>query len=258
MRFASLGSGSDGNGLIIEAGTSRVLLDCGFSVRDASRRLARLGLSPEKLSGIIVTHEHSDHAGGVFALARRYALRVWITHGTLSALREFDAEVDCGVSVTLIRGEAEFAVGDLALLPFTVPHDAREPVQFTASDGARSLGVLTDTGCKTPHLEEVLSGCDALVLETNHDADMLRAGQYPPALKARIAGRYGHLDNASSAAILAALDRSRLQHVVAAHLSKQNNTPELARAALAAVLDCRDAWVGVASQEDGFDWRDIV
>ena len=258
MRFASLGSGSEGNGLVIEAGTSRVLLDCGFSLREASRRLARLGLAPGDLSGIIVTHEHSDHAGGVFALARRYALQVWITHGTLSALRECDGAADRGVSVTLIRGEAGFTVGDLALLPFTVPHDAREPVQFAASDGARWLGVLTDAGCTTPHLEEVLSGCDALVLETNHDAEMLRAGQYPPALKARISGRYGHLDNASSAAILAALDRSRLQHLIAAHLSKQNNTPQLARAALAAVLDCREEWVGVASQEEGFGWRDII
>ena len=258
MRFASLGSGSQGNGLVMEAGGSRVLLDCGFSVRETSRRLLRLGLAPADLSGIIVTHEHDDHAGGVFALARRFGLPVWITHGTLSSLRESDPEADRGASVTLIRGEAGFSVGDVEVYPFTVPHDAREPVQFSLSDGSRRLGVLTDVGCATQHLQKVLSGCDALVLETNHDAGMLSAGDYPPALKARIAGRYGHLDNASSAAILESIKHSRLQHVIAAHLSQQNNTPELARAALAAALGCEAGWVEVASQEEGFGWRDIA
>lgn len=258
MRFASLGSGSEGNGLVIEAGRSRLLLDCGFSTRDALRRLARLGIEPASLSGIIVTHEHSDHAGGVFGLARRYALGVWITHGTLSALRAEDASIGEEVAISIIHGGTAFALGDLEVLPFTVPHDAREPVQFAISDGASRMGVLTDAGCATPHMEQVLSGCDALVLETNHDAQMLRDGDYPQALKARIAGRYGHLDNDASAALLAAIDRSRLQHVVAAHLSRQNNTPARARAALAAVLGCGDDWVAVASQEDGFDWRAIA
>ncbi len=258
MRFASLGSGSEGNALVIEAGTTRILLDCGFSLREASRRLARLGLMPDELSGVIVTHEHSDHAGGVFGLARRHGLGVWSTHGTLSALREYDGEVADGLQVTVIQGGEGFSVGDLAFLPFTVPHDAREPVQFVAFDGVRRLGVLTDVGCTTPHLEKTLSGCNALVLEANHDAEMLRTGQYPPALKARIAGRLGHLDNSASAAILSALDRSRLQHVLAAHVSKHNNTPALARAALTSALGCSEDWVTGASQEDGFGWRDIA
>ncbi|MBI2317259.1 MAG: MBL fold metallo-hydrolase, partial [Betaproteobacteria bacterium] len=130
MRFASLGSGSDGNGLLIEAGDTRLLLDCGFSPRETARRLSRLGVAPADISGVVVTHEHADHAGGVFAFARRHALRVWMTHGTLLSLRELDEASDRGLSVELIRGEAGFAICDLALLPFTVPHDAREPVQF--------------------------------------------------------------------------------------------------------------------------------
>jgi len=170
---------------------------------------------------------------------------------------EIDPAAGASADVTLIHGEAGFPVGDLQVFPFTVPHDAREPVQYVLSDGARRLGVLTDTGCATPHVEEVLSGCEALVLEANHDVDMLRRGDYPPALKARIAGRYGHLDNAPAGKILSAIDRSRLQHVVAAHLSKKNNTPTLARAALAGALGCEEDWIAVASQDDGFGWREI-
>jgi phosphoribosyl 1,2-cyclic phosphodiesterase len=258
VRFASLGSGSEGNGLVVEAGATRLLLDCGFSPRDTTRRLARIGLDPADLSGIIVTHEHSDHIGGVFSFARRFGLPVWITHGTYAAMREPDPQAGASVEVTLIHGEAQFAVGDLQVHPFTVPHDAREPVQYVLSDGARRLGVLTDTGCTTPHVEEMLSGCEALVLEANHDPELLRRGDYPPALQARIAGRFGHLDNAAAGEILSAIDRSRLQHVVAAHLSKKNNTPALARAAFAAALGCEEAWVGVANQDEGFGWRKIT
>jgi phosphoribosyl 1,2-cyclic phosphodiesterase len=257
VRFASLGSGSEGNGLVVEAGVSRLLLDCGFSAREAMRRLARIGLDPADLAGILVTHEHSDHIGGVFSLARRFGLPVWITHGTFAAMREEAPDAGASVEVTLIHGEGQFAIGDLQVFPFTVPHDAREPVQYIVSDGACRLGVITDAGCSTPHVEEMLSGCEALVLETNHDLDMLRRGDYPPTLQARIAGPFGHLDNASAGQILSAIDRSRLQHVVAAHLSRNNNKPELARGALAAALGCEENWVAVASQDEGFGWRAI-
>ncbi len=256
-RFASLGSGSKGNGLIFESGASRILLDCGFNVRDAGARLARLGLSPSELSGIIVTHEHSDHVSGVFPLARRFGLPVWLTHGTLAAVRESGRDVDQGVSCTVIHGNTAFSIGDAQVQPFTVPHDAREPVQFVLSDGACRLGVITDTGGSTPHIESILSGCDALVLEANHDLDMLRNGVYPSWLKARVAGRLGHLDNGASAGLLANLDRSRLKHVIAAHLSAQNNTVDLVRAALTDVLGCEPGWLGIADQAEGFAWRDI-
>jgi phosphoribosyl 1,2-cyclic phosphodiesterase len=257
VRFASLGSGSQGNALVVEAGTTRVLLDCGFPVRETVARLARIGLAAEDLSGIIVTHEHGDHADGVFPLARRFSLPVWLTHGTLVALRETAAAGDADCRVNCLRSDEDCAIGDVLAQPYTVPHDAREPVQYVLTDGARRLGVLTDTGCSTAHIEASLSGCDALVLECNHDLDMLMNGEYPPALKARVAGRLGHLDNRASAALLAALDRSRLKHVIAAHLSQKNNTPELAREALAAVLDCAEEWVAVATQGEGFGWREL-
>ncbi len=143
-----------------------------------------------------------------------------------------------------------FAIGDLEVRPFPVPHDAREPVQFVVTDGAHRLGVLTDIGVITPCVEASLTGCDALVLECNHDLDLLAGSDYPPSLKQRIAGRFGHLHNEASAALLAALDTSRLQHVIAAHLSQQNNTPDKARAALAGALACAADWIGIADQAE--------
>ncbi len=256
MRFASLASGSRGNCLVAEAGATRVLVDCGLSPRETERRLARLGLAPAELSAILVTHEHDDHVGHAYPFAARHALPVYLTHGTRRAQEDAGAAAD-GVELRLIEGRAPFAVGDVRVEPFTVPHDAREPVQFVLGDGARRLGVLTDLGTSTAHVETVLSGCDALVLETNHDLDLLWGGDYPKWLKERIGGPFGHLDNAAAGRLLAALERSRLKHVVAAHLSQQNNTAALARAALAQALDCEADWVGVATQDEGFGWRDL-
>lgn len=256
MRFASLGSGSDGNALVVEAGASCLMVDCGFSVREATRRLARLGLAVSSLTGLLVTHEHDDHAGGVFALARAAAAPVWITRGTLAALREADPRVDEGVEVRLLAGGLAQALDGIEVRPFTVPHDAREPVQYVFDDGRVRLGVLTDLGHPTAHVASMLSGCDALVLECNHDADMLAGGSYPDWLKRRIGGKHGHLSNAQAAELLAVLDRSRLRHLVAAHLSRSNNRPELALAALESVLGGRPEWLGVAAQASGFDWRE--
>jgi phosphoribosyl 1,2-cyclic phosphodiesterase len=256
IRFASIASGSKGNCLVVEAGRTRVLVDCGLSAAEAGRRLGRLGLAASDIGAVLVTHEHDDHAGGAFAFAAAQRVPVYLTHGTLRAVREAGRAVD-GVETRVLDGRSALAVDDLSVQPYTVPHDAREPVQFVLSDGAFRLGVLSDIGAPTAHVEQTLSGCDALVLECNHDLDMLWAGGYPRRLKERIAGPFGHLDNATSARLLAALDRSRLQHVVAAHLSEQNNRPELARRALAGALGCEDGFVGVATQEGGFSWREV-
>jgi len=161
------------------------------------------------------------------------------------------------VKLQYVNGTEKLALGDLQVQPFTVPHDAREPVQYLLSDGAARLGVLTDIGASTVHVEQVLSGCEALVLECNYDAAMLAAGAYPKWLKERIAGPFGHLDNAQAERLLGALERSKLKHVIGAHLSQQNNRPELARAALARALGCEEDWIGLATQDDGFDWRSV-
>lgn len=257
MRFASLGSGSAGNGLVIEADDTRLLLDCGFSLRDSIARLARLQLTPQQLTAILITHEHDDHASGAFKLANKFGIPVWLTHGT-HAMLERQLPTRPSFECRLIDGHSAFAIGDVGVQPFPVPHDAREPVQFAFEHGGCRLGVLTDTGTPTPHIEQMLSGCAALVLECNHDRDMLLNGPYARSLKQRVGGRLGHLDNASAAALLARLDNRRLQHIIAAHLSSKNNLPELARAALSAVLNCAPEWIGVADQQTGFAWRSVT
>ncbi|MCU9955517.1 MULTISPECIES: MBL fold metallo-hydrolase [Burkholderia] len=254
MRFASLGSGSEGNALVVEASsgttTTRVLLDCGFSAKEVERRLGRLNLGIDDLDAILITHEHSDHVGSALTLARRASLPLYMSWGTARAVGADEADVDLHV----LWGDETAAIRDLAVMPYTVPHDAREPLQFVFMDGASRLGVLTDVGMATPHITAVLSGCDALVLESNHDTAMLAASRYPQSLKARIGGNHGHLSNDAAADILASLERSRLQHLVAAHLSQQNNLPELARQAFAGVLGTSGEEVVVATQDAGFDW----
>ena len=254
LRFASLASGSDGNALVAEADGTCLLLDCGLNLRDTERRLARLGLEPSAIRGILVTHEHGDHAGRVFDFAAAHGVTVYLTYGSLVAL-EAEGKVIAGVRLSILTSREPLAIDGVEVRPFTVPHDAREPVQFVLSDGAARLGVLTDIGVGTPHVVEMLSGLDALVLECNYDRDMLWNGAYPRWLKERIAGAFGHLDNAESARLLAALDRSRLKHVVAAHLSQQNNRPELARRALAGAMGCDESSIALATQNDGCDWR---
>ena len=254
MRFASLGSGSEGNGLVVEVGDTRVLIDCGFRARDTVARLARLGLAPDSIAAILVTHEHADHIGGVASFAARFRIPVWLTFGTLEMAGERFARLP---RVYGFDSRDTFAVGMIEVRPFPVPHDAREPVQFVVGDGAHRLGVLTDIGTTTRYVEASLSGCDALVLECNHDLGMLEDGDYPWPLKQRIASRLGHLHNEAAAALLRALDTSRLKHVVAAHLSQQNNTPDKARAALSNALNCAPDWIGIADQHDGFAWRSM-
>lgn len=253
IRFASLGSGSSGNATIVERGKTRVMMDCGFGIAETKERLARLGLVPSDLTAIVVTHEHDDHLGGVAAFAKRHAIPVYLTRGTAQWLpEEFPIPL-----VRIIGSHTAFAIGDLEVEPFPVPHDAREPVQYVFGDGAARVGVVTDLGCTTAHVEEKLTRCDALVLECNHDLDMLMTGSYPVSLKHRVSGRFGHLSNRDAGALVANLDCSRLKHIVAAHLSKQNNTTALAVAAMAAALGCEHAWVGIADQEAGFGWREI-
>ncbi len=252
MRFALLGSGSRGNGMVIEVGRSLVLLDCGFSMSQVKMRLATLGKRPEELTAVVVTHEHSDHVAGVAALARNFDLEVWATPGTAQA-----AGLGKLATCRLFDCHAPFDLDEVEAMPFPVPHDAREPSQLVFGDGARRLGVLTDVGSLTPHIAECLDGCDALVLECNHDPALLAAGDYPPSLKQRVGGRHGHLNNGQAAELLGRLDGTRLQHVVAAHLSEKNNRPELAREALAGALGCETEWIAVADQDAGLGWREV-
>lgn len=254
MRFASLGSGSRGNAALIRAGDTTVLVDCGFSAAEAQRRLAQLGTEPEAIAAILVTHEHADHSAGVARLARRHGLPVWATPGTARFWEKNGGPPE----LHLFSCHDAFTIGDLCVRPFPVPHDAREPSQFVFEDGVHRVALLTDTGCSTPHIEEHIGGVDALLLECNHDPAMLAGSRYSAALKRRVGGRFGHLSNMQAAALLERIDCSRLQHVAAMHLSQENNTPELARTALAVALGCAPDWIAVADQIQGLSWRELA
>lgn len=254
MRFACLGSGSRGNAWLVATASTMLMVDCGFSLRQTVHRLRRLDVEVGEIDGVLLTHEHTDHVRGAAHVAARADCPVWLTPGCLAVL---EAQGAAPERVELLDGDAETGIADLAVRTFPVPHDAREPVQYVLSDGRARLGMLTDAGHVTEYMVARLGECDALVLECNHDIDLLRGGTYPAALKARILGAYGHLDNGSAADLLGRLGRDRLRHVVAAHLSGQNNTPSLARAALARVLDCTPGEIGVADQTEGLGWREI-
>jgi len=257
LRFRSLGSGSAGNATLVEAraGTTvtRLLIDCGLGLRQLDARLAQAGLSAADLDGLFITHEHGDHIGSARALALREGLPIWMSRGTHDAL---DAPDFAGL-LRRARDTETIALGDLEIRPFTVPHDAREPLQLTCTDGASRLGVLTDLGHATPHLTDALTGCHALLLECNHDPALLAASRYPAFLKQRVGGPQGHLSNASAAALLDRLRHPGLRHVVAAHLSEQNNRPALAQSALALVLGCRAEEIAVADAVSGCAWLGI-
>jgi len=238
--------------MLIESGRTRLMLDNGFSVREAERRLGSLGVAASSIDAVLVTHEHSDHINGVGAFARKYGLDVYATRGTLNCHRLGELP-----DTKVISSHSPFSIGDIYINPFPVPHDAREPCQFIFGDGNRRLGILTDTGSSTVHIEEQLSGCDALVLECNHDVDMLADGDYPYNVKLRVAGDYGHLNNEQAASLLQRIDTSSLQHIVAAHISEKHNTQILAQHSLSAALHCQSDWIAVADQHLGLDWRDV-
>ncbi len=254
LRFRSLGSGSSGNATLVEAADgprrSRLLVDCGLGMRQLERRLQTSGLALDDIDALFITHEHADHIGCAQALALRQRIPVWMSQGTHAAL----GHPDFGEWLRVARDGEAVHIGAMALHPFTVPHDAREPLQLVCSDGASRLGILTDLGHVTPYVATQMQRCDALLLECNHDPELLEQGPYPPFLKRRVGGPWGHLANAVAAALLAEVAHAGLRHVVAAHLSEQNNRPGLARAALAGALGCRDEDIIVADGASGCEW----
>jgi phosphoribosyl 1,2-cyclic phosphodiesterase len=251
VQFCSLGSGSAGNALLVRTTNTCVMVDCGFGRREFENRLRSRGMLPADVDAIIVTHEHSDHVGGVLAIARHYRIPVHASSGTIKA-----AGLEA-LAPTVLVSEGVQRIGDLDVLPITVPHDAREPCQFVLEHSTRRLGVLTDIGSLSRLVRWHYRRCDALVLECNHDTRMLADGPYPYPLKKRIGGDLGHLSNAQAADLLASIERGALQHLVAAHLSEQNNTPARARESLQPLLTGQEE-LRVANQESGFDWLTIV
>jgi phosphoribosyl 1,2-cyclic phosphodiesterase len=274
LRYKNLSSGSTGNATLVEASSEfgkpcRVLVDCGMRLSRLLDLLAAAEVMPSDIDAIFITHEHSDHIGCVTQLAYRYTIPVWASKGTHAALQDIQFKLNAKQAThsqalpnmaafeSLVRIASDacpIAVGDLQLSPFTVPHDAREPLQLTCTDGNAKLGILTDLGHASRHVLDSIAGCNALLLESNHDSDMLSNSKYPAFLKTRVGGDFGHLSNAQAAEILTHVMHNKLRQVSAAHLSQQNNRPTLAQNALAASLGCLPADVLTASPETGTPW----
>ncbi len=257
LRFRSLASGSAGNATLVEAldGThrTRVLIDCGLGVRQLEASLGQAGLTPDDLDGIFITHEHGDHVGCAPILSARHRIALWASAGTLANLPEGG---EFRVMAQPASDGVPLDIGALRIQPFTVPHDAREPLQLTCTDGDRTLGILTDLGHVTPHALNQLTGSHALMLESNHDCELLAQSTYPDFLKRRVGGLHGHLSNAQATHALARLLHPRLSVVVAAHLSERNNRPALAQQGFAQALGCSPHEVLVTSRL-GLGWLPV-
>lgn len=247
MEIASLGSGSRGNGTLIRQGSTCILIDCGFSYRDAIKRLHQRSLAPEALSAIFVTHEHSDHATGVKALSEQHQIPVYATRGTWIEIggRASDLHHELTQSTQL---------NELHIEPVTVPHDARQPVQYVISSLTHRFGVLSDLGSVSKTVIECFQNLDGLSLEFNHDLQMLADGPYPSFLKQRVGSDFGHLNNGQAMALLQQIASTRLQTVIACHLSAQNNAEALVEAALEQALEPFSTQRMIATQDFGFDW----
>lgn len=246
MQLASLGSGSKGNATLVRCEQTCILIDCGFSLSQVEKRLHKLSVSAADIDAILVTHEHSDHGSGVLKLALKYSIPICMTIGTGRALNIEHYRI--------INGGQEMTIGTLHVQIVTVPHDAAEPVQFvfTHLTSGRRLGVLTDSGHITSHMKQSYDALNGLLLEFNYDEGMLENGSYPAHLKRRIAGKHGHLSNAQSLDLLRRIDTSKLDTLIAAHISEKNNSPDIVGALLRKEMNIGEPVL--ACQQDGFEW----
>jgi phosphoribosyl 1,2-cyclic phosphodiesterase len=237
MRFSVLGSGSKGNAVFIESGKTGILIDAGFSGKELARRLHLVGQDLANIKGICVTHEHNDHIRGAGVLSRRRKIPVHANEATLTVLL---SQVGKIVDEQAISNGRPFAIGDLEIRSFSLSHDCVDPVGYIVSDGKSSLGYCTDTGRISHLMAQRLAGCDALILEFNHNLDMLKTGPYPVVLQQRVRSSQGHLSNDDASKFLYQLLDGPLHTVVLAHLSEVNNTPELAMTAARKAVEQRE------------------
>jgi phosphoribosyl 1,2-cyclic phosphodiesterase len=251
MKVAMLGSGSRGNSTLVATDNTRILVDAGFSGRQLALRMRALGVEPESIDAVVLTHEHSDHVHGAGIFARRYGTPVYLTAATREACRDrFRGEED----LRAYEPAQPFAVGDLRVHPFLTVHDAADPVAVTVEGkecGTR-VGVATDLGRPTTAIRHSLAGCDFLILESNHDETLLRTGPYPPSVQARIASSHGHLSNHAAAEFARELVHPRLAGILLAHLSVECNRPELAMEVMGKTLANTgwSGWLQAAAQDE--------
>jgi len=257
ITFCSLFSGSSGNAVYIGAGDTHLLVDAGLPGKAVSEALLSIGVLPETLSAILVTHEHADHVKGVGVLSRKHRIPVYANARTWEAMERHVGNIAPGCRRMFDSGDA-FYINNVSILPYSISHDAAEPVGYRIDYGGHSVATATDMGIFTKRVLSTLSGVDLLLLESNYDPDMLRENEhYSQRLKARIQSRYGHLSNSACAGAIYQLQRTGVQNIVLGHLSNENNTPELALQTVCALLTEYGLCVG----EDvrvGMAWRDRV
>lgn len=253
MTVCSLASGSSGNATLVGAGGARVLVDAGVSCKRICQELEGLGVHPAELSGILVTHEHVDHIRGIRVLSRRFGLPVYANAGTWAAMA--DQLQLPAASVRVFDTAHDFYIDDIAVESFAIPHDAAEPVGYCLHSGTHKVALATDIGHMTDDIAERLLGSSLVLLESNHDVQMVLDGPYPERLKRRILGRKGHLSNLEAGQTLLRLAKSGVRHALLGHLSQHNNIPELAYQTVAASLMAGGAVLGQDLTVD-MTWRD--
>ena len=253
MKLCPLCSGSSGNATYIEAGNARLLIDAGLSCKRITELLERVGVDPRTLSAILITHEHIDHVRGVNILSKKYNIPVYANADTWSVLKAPLRDV-AAKNVCVFESDRDFYLAGARILPFSVPHDAVHCVGFTVSAQGHKVGVCTDLGHVDARILSILSGCDLLLFEANHDVDMLMAGSYPYLLKKRILSGNGHMNNDDCGRALVKLHETGVKNVILGHLSQENNYPALAMIAMRSVLEeagiANDMQIAVAAREE--------
>jgi phosphoribosyl 1,2-cyclic phosphodiesterase len=247
-----LGSGSRGNATFVKTERVRLLIDAGMSRKEIALRLESIGEDPDGIDAVLITHEHSDHAGGLRMLLKDLPVQAFLTSGTIAAIQAEQYELSGSKIVPVPPGVA-FTFGDVEIFPFAVPHDAAEPVAFSITSGGVKVTQLTDIGYMPDHVADRLRGSHILILESNHDLEMLRVGPYPWNLKQRLIGRYGHLSNTAVGRFIREQYDGLAEHVLLAHLSSKNNHPEIAKQEAARALRDRgltNARLTVTSQDE--------
>ena len=229
MRFVSIASGSSGNCIYAGTDNTHVLIDAGISAKRIEKGLAEMGLKASELSGICITHEHSDHIKGLGVLARKFEIPIYATEATIDEIRKVKSLGEYPEELLKpLRPDVRLTLGDLDIMPFHIDHDAADPVAYRIQSGSRSIAVATDLGHYNQYTIDHLLDLDAILLESNHDLRMLESGPYPYYLKRRIMGNFGHLSNENAGRLLNCILNDKMKYVLLGHLSKENNLPELA------------------------------
>ena len=248
----SLGSGSKGNATLVRYDESLLLIDNGFSCKELVSRMSERHVDPNDVSAILVTHEHSDHIKGVPAFSKKFSVPVWMSSGT--SLHKNAENLN---ELNLFNSHQDFSIGDITVCPVSVPHDSREACQFVLKHEHKKIGVLTDIGHITPYVIEQYQDCDILLLEFNHDRELLLNSHYPASLKARVTGSLGHLSNQQAANFLNKKITNKLQYLIAMHLSEENNSVEIVRQCISNTELKPSTQVKIAGQANGFDWISV-